>query len=137
MLFVLLASLFIPLVLLAPSANSAVNRRPTRHVVDTGHNVVSAPTRVLEADARSVGLNVTQLRAKWQHVAVCEVAGNWSMAGPRYSGIGFLNTTWHEYGGDRYAFFAGEATEAEQIIVGMEVTKGWIPDQSGCSPGGW
>jgi len=136
MLLALLASLVIPLVLLAPSANSAVKDRPVRHVVD--HDVaLNASRRILEADAKSVSLNVRQLRAEWQKVATCEVAGNWSMAGPRYSGIGFLNTTWHEFGGERFASLAGQATEAQQIIVGMDVTNGWIPDQKGCAPGGW
>lgn len=77
------------------------------------------------------------LRSEWQHVAVCEVAGNWSMIGPVYSGIGFLNTTWRHFGGTHYAPLAGEASRDEQILIGMRVTGGWVPDQDGCSPNGW
>ncbi len=77
------------------------------------------------------------LVADWEQVALCEVGGNWSMVGPTYSGIGFSNATWYEYGGRRFAPRAGEATRFEQIAVGMRVTGGWIPDQYGCDPGGW
>jgi len=134
-LFSLLASLFVPLVLLGTSANSAASSRPARHDID--HVVISASTRAFRADAARVGLSEAQLRSGWQSVATCEVGGNWSMIGSKYSGIGFLNTTWHEYGGDRFAPLAGHATETQQIVIAMAVTGGWIPDQSGCSPGGW
>ena len=82
-------------------------------------------------------LTVGQLRAQWQHVAICEVGGNWSMTGPIYSGIGFLNATWSAYGGQRYAPLAGRASRDQQIVVGLRVTGGWVPDQHGCSPTGW
>lgn len=59
------------------------------------------------------------------------------MTGPVYSGIGFSNATWSQYGGSRYAEVAGEATRAQQILIGMKVTHGWVPDQAGCSPTGW
>ena len=32
---------------------------------------------------------------------------------------------------------AGRANEDAQIIVGMRVTRNWVPDQYGCDPGGW
>lgn len=88
-----------------------------------------------DAHLRRVG--VTGLRQEWERVALCEVNGDWSMVGPVYSGIGFLNSTWVAYGGRRYAPVAGRASRDEQIVVGMRVTGGWVPDQSGCDPGGW
>ena len=80
---------------------------------------------------------VPQLRAEWQQVAICEVGGNWAMVGSWYSGIGFLNSTWNAYGGTRFAPLAGRATRDQQIVIGMRVTGGYVPDQNGCSPGGW
>ena len=74
---------------------------------------------------------------QWQRVAVCEVNGNWHMVGPVYSGIGFLNSTWAQYGGRRFASVAGQAGRLAQVLVGMRVTGGWVPDQYGCQPGGW
>jgi hypothetical protein len=110
--------------------------RPARPVVDA--RVVINPTiRALVADAASVGVTVHGLIAEWQDVAICEVGGNWSMTGPRYSGIGFSNSTWNAYGGTRYAPLAGQASAIEQIVIGMRVTGGWVPDQAGCNPGGW
>jgi resuscitation-promoting factor RpfA len=91
----------------------------------------------LIVDAMAERGSVAELRAKWQSVAICEVDGNWSMIGPVYSGIGFLNSTWYQYGGRRFAPVAGEATVDQQILIGMRVTHGWIPDQYGCSPVGW
>lgn len=87
--------------------------------------------------ARSAGVSVERLRQEWQSVAVCEVGGRWSMTGPTYSGIGFLNATWAAFGGRQYAPLAGQATRDQQILVAMRVTGGWVPDQNGCSPTGW
>ena len=106
---------------------------PTRHA-----NIQSVLTqRELRASALRLRVGVSQLRQMWQRVAVCEVGGNWSMTGPMYSGIGFLNSTWSHYGGTRYAPLAGLATRDEQILIGMRVTGGYVPDQYGCSPVGW
>jgi hypothetical protein len=80
---------------------------------------------------------IRTLRAKWQRVAICEVGGNWSMTGQVYSGIGFSNATWYQYGGTQYAPLAGLASEDQQILIGMRVTHGWVPDQYGCSTSGW
>jgi hypothetical protein len=91
----------------------------------------------LVVDARARGVGVSGLREEWERVALCEVAGNWGMVGPEYSGIGFLNSTWAAYGGTHFAPIAGRASRDEQIIVGMRVTGGWVPDQYGCDPGGW
>jgi hypothetical protein len=133
----LLASLFITIVPYSTAAHAAVVSKPVRPV--THHHVTAEVIRssALVIAAQSVRLTVGQLQAEWQHVASCEVAGNWSMVGPTYSGIGFLNTTWDQYGGLQFAPRAGEASENQQILVGMMVTGGWVPDQYGCTPGGW
>ena len=94
-------------------------------------------THRLTLVAQSRGVSVSQLRTAWQHVAVCEVGGNWAMTGPTYSGIGFLNTVWAAFGGRQYAPLAGRATRDQQILIAMRVTGGWVPDQNGCSTSGW
>lgn len=91
----------------------------------------------LHSVALQFHLTLQQLLAKWQRVATCEVNGNWSMQGPTYSGIGFSNATWVQYGGQRFAPNAGEATPLQQVAIGMRITRTWIPDQYGCSPVGW
>jgi len=94
-------------------------------------------TAALQSAASQFHLSLQQLVAKWQRVAICEVNGNWAMRGPLYSGIGFSNGTWLQYGGARFAPTAGQATPLQQIAIGMRITKTWIPDQYGCSPFGW
>jgi hypothetical protein len=137
MLFCLLALLITPLVLFAPSASaSAAPAKLARADVAPAH-IESASARLFRADASRVGVSPPRLLAEWQKVATCEVGGNWSMTGSEYSGIGFLNTTWDAYGGDQFAPLAGHASALQQIIIGMRVTRGWVPDQYGCSPGGW
>ena len=102
------------------------------------HHLQAVTTRhYLAVAAASVRVSIVQLRAEWQQVAICEVGGNWAMTGPAYSGIGFLNATWNAYGGTLYAPLAGQATRDEQILIGMKVVNGRVPDQNGCSPTGW
>ena len=93
--------------------------------------------KTLTAVAAHFHMTLHQLVDKWQRVAVCEVNGNWSMKGPLYSGIGFSNATWARFGGTRFAPIAGDATPLQQVLIGMKITKTWIPDQYGCSPAGW
>ncbi|MGC1239459.1 MAG: transglycosylase family protein [Acidimicrobiales bacterium] len=146
--FALLVALATPLALLtSPAFNApagAVTRakpKPTPPPAPVSRHVMSqialSEIHALVSDARSRGVGVVTLRAEWQRVAICEVDGNWSMVGPSYSGIGFQNGTWDEYGGTRYAPVAGRAGEDAQIVIGMRVTGGWVPDQTGCDPGGW
>ena len=132
-------ALFIPSVLLTQPAGAAAVSKPAKPAPpDVAVRVVINPTvRALVVDATSMGVSVRELRAEWQDVAICEVGGNWSMTGPRYSGIGFSNATWSAYGGTKYAPLAGQASVIEQIVIGMKVTGGWVPDQFGCNPGGW
>lgn len=102
------------------------------------HVAVPDPIQhALAVTAAAMRVTIDQLRAKWQQVAVCEVNGDWSMTGPTYSGIGFANATWSQYGGTKYAPLAGLATRDQQILIGMRITNGQIPDQNGCSPTGW
>lgn len=126
-----------------PSSVSADSLAP----VVTTPGVASAPRHharagvhkapILSDVAALARVTIDELRAEWQHVAMCEVGGNWSMLGPSYSGIGFANSTWRQYGGSRFAPLAGQAPRDVQILIGMKVTGGWVPDQQGCSPGGW
>jgi hypothetical protein len=101
--------------------------------------VVLSPQKAnpIVVTAATSEVTVARLRAMWQRVAICEVGGNWHMVGPYYSGIGFSNTTWNAYGGSRFARLAGQASIDQQILVGMKVTNGYVPDQYGCSPTGW
>jgi hypothetical protein len=116
-----------------------VNVRPPVHraVVRPRDAIALQEVHALIHDAHVRRVGVAALRQEWERVAVCEVNGNWSMVGPEYSGIGFLNSTWAAYGGRVYAPVAGRASRDEQIVVGMRVTGGWVPDQYGCDPGGW
>jgi Transglycosylase-like domain len=134
--FAMLLSVVPPVLLSVPLASAAVAVKAARPVVPKAQVVIGA-TRALAAEAIVHGMTIQNLVAKWQRVAICEEGGNWSMTGPRYSGIGFSNATWSQYGGSRYARLAGEATRAQQILIGMKVTHGWVPDQEGCSPTGW
>ncbi len=121
----------------APSAPVASVTAST-HPVVVRHVRTTTPKRpLLQPVAARAGVSIVRLRAEWQHVAICEVNGNWSMTGPSYSGIGFANSTWLQYGGLRFARYAGEAPRDAQILIGMRVTQGWVPDQFGCSPTGW
>jgi hypothetical protein len=134
--FAMLISVVVPLVLVAPLASAAVVSRPPKPVAR--HDLVAlAASRALAAEALVRGETIRTLFVEWQRVAVCEVNGDWSMTGPVYSGIGFSNATWVQYGGGRFAPVAGDATRDQQILVGMKVTKGQVPDQDGCDSGGW
>jgi transglycosylase-like protein len=134
--FAMLLSVVIPVVVGAPLASAAAVSRPTKPVVR--HDLIAlAASRALAAEALVRGDTIRSLLVDWQRVAVCEVNGNWSMTGPVYSGIGFSNATWDQYGGSRFAPVAGDATRDQQILVGMRVTRGQIPDQDGCDSGGW
>lgn len=111
---------------------------PTHRAKVNPHDAVMKATLVeLSVVAAKVRHTVPELRAEWQHVAICEVGGDWAMVGSWYSGIGFLNSTWTAYGGTKYAPVAGRATRDQQILIGMKVTGGYVPDQNGCSPTGW
>ena len=144
--FAMLVSLALPVALLTQPtltpAAGAVGRvkpapPPPRPPVRHAALIADVEARAMIADAKARRVTVVGLRSEWEHVAICEVGGNWSMVGPVYSGIGFRNDTWDAYGGPEFAPLAGEASEDAQIVVGMRVTGNWVPDQNGCDPGGW
>jgi len=116
-----------PVVHIRPAAGARLARRVADLAIE----------RSLLDDAASMRISVESLRAEWELVAICEVAGNWSMVGSAYSGIGFLNSTWEQYGGTTFAPRAGQASADQQILIGMKVTNGRVPDQNGCSSNGW
>ncbi len=122
----------LPPVVKTPRVASAPNQHIVPRALLGAHK---AP--ILSHVAALARVTIGELRAEWQHVAMCEVGGNWSMLGSSYSGIGFANSTWLQYGGSRFAPLAGQAPPDVQILIGMKVTGGWVPDQQGCSPGGW
>jgi len=140
-----LLALLVPFTIVAgpgtPHAGAATNAH--RHTAHRSHaalvrqSVSTGATSALARVAHSVHQSLANLRVEWQRVAWCEVHGNWAMQGPTYSGIGFLASTWQEYGGTQFAYDAGAATEDEQILIGMRVTGDWVPDQNGCNPYGW
>ena len=145
MIYAVLA-LFSSAVILASSVSAAApltNEKTARAVSVSMHRselrarALAVRNSLLYDVALQARLTVEQLRHEWQHVAICEVGGNWAMNGPSYSGIGFANSTWLQYGGTRFAPLAGEAPKDAQIIIGMKVTGGWVPDQQGCSSTGW
>lgn len=100
------------------------------------HLEVEAETALSDI-ATGFHLTLQQIVAKWERVAICEVNGDWAMEGPYYSGIGFSNVNWDHFGGTRFGPLAGDATPVQQVLVGMRITRTWIPDQYGCSPSGW
>ena len=116
-----------------PSARTLALEKIQRH----RHLLEMEARTSLHNVASQFHLTLEELVAKWQRVAVCEVNGNWSMKGPMYSGIGFSNATWVQYGGQHFAPTAGDATPIQQVAIGMRITRTWIPDQYGCSPFGW
>lgn len=126
------------------SAGAVVPKGPSLHhpkvrmsaALRQEHLATQARTALTEI-ASNLHVSVAYLREEWQRVAQCEVHGNWSMRGPRYSGIGFLESSWLAYGGGAFTSDAGLATVDEQILVGMRITHGWVPDQYGCDPYGW
>lgn len=143
-----LLALLVPLgTVVTPGANAAgadttVNahlnlRHLHSHLISSRVQLANQATTAVAHLAEGMHLTLAQLRAQWQHVAWCEVHGNWAMQGPSYSGIGFANGSWNAYGGRTYAPNAGLATMDEQILIGMAITGGSVPDQWGCNPYGW
>ncbi len=136
---------------LAPATASAATHKVPRHIArppsraalafeaiqDHREQLNFQTQHFLTSTAAQFHITLAELVSKWQRVAICEVNGNWSMDGPYYSGIGFSNATWRQYGGTRFAPLAGDASRLQQILIGMKITKTWIPDQYGCSPVGW
>ena len=81
----------------------------------------------------------THRSTNWEQVAICETGGNWKMRGPKYSGgLGFLNSSWVEYGGLEFSPDAGMATPYQQIVVADRIQKGRVVAvTSKCAAGGY
>jgi len=93
--------------------------------------------------ARIAANEVTPLeREEWSKVNICEESGNWHPEGEEYTdaeystGIGIDRDNWIIYGGRQFAPSGAQATEDEQIVVGMRIEPD-PPDQNGCNPKGW
>jgi nucleoid-associated protein YgaU len=65
----------------------------------------------------------------WDAVARCESSGNWSTntGNGYYGGLQFLQSTWEEFGGLRYAPRAHRATKYQQLAVAEKVLRGQGP----------
>ena len=70
--------------------------------------------------------------AAWQQTAICEESG---ADDPTYGYYGIHPDSWLAYGGAQYAPVAGEATQSEQVAIGMAI-EGRPPDVGGCR-GSW
>ena len=90
------------------------------------------PLVVMKVDL-PVPLVPVVLMDKWSKVAWCETHGNWSFNGSRYDGgLGIMPGNWLKYGGAKYAPLPHLATPEQQVLVAMEINKGYeIPDQQG------
>lgn len=66
---------------------------------------------------------VVSSSGNWTAVAQCESTGNWSInTGNGFSGgLQFTPSTWDAYGGQAFAAYAYEATEAQQIVAANAV----------------
>jgi hypothetical protein len=70
--------------------------------------------------------------AAWQQTAQCEEGGR---NDPTFGYFGIYPNSWRAFGGARFATVAGQATQAEQVEIGMAI-EGHPPDIGGCS-GSW
>lgn len=65
----------------------------------------------------------------WDRLAQCEAGGNWSIntGNGFYGGLQFTNSTWHAFGGGKYASNAHQASRSAQIEIAKKVQaqQGW------------
>lgn len=89
-----------------------VHRRHRRRVAVA----MPAPTVTPPAAPAADGVN-------WTAIAECESGDDWSIdtGNGYYGGLQFTEQTWLAYGGGRYAEYANDASEAEQITVAERV----------------
>ncbi|MHB2024381.1 MAG: transglycosylase family protein [Mycobacteriales bacterium] len=80
----------------------------------------AAPALGLATPAHASGYDA------WLRVANCEAGGNWATntGNGYFGGLQFAESTWLAYGGGRFAYYANEATEWQQIIIGERVLLG-------------
>jgi resuscitation-promoting factor RpfA len=62
----------------------------------------------------------------WSAIANCESSGNWSIDTDNgfYGGLQISESTWDAYGGQQYAAYPNEASEADQIAVAENILAG-------------
>lgn len=62
----------------------------------------------------------------WSAIANCESSGNWSIdtGNGFYGGLQITKSTWDAYGGDQYAAYPNQASEADQIAVAENILAG-------------
>jgi nucleoid-associated protein YgaU len=62
----------------------------------------------------------------WSAIANCESSGNWSIdtGNGFYGGLQITKSTWDAYGGDQYASYPNQASEADQIAVAENILAG-------------
>jgi len=104
------------------------------------HRTPSTATRLTAVSAVGVGAAAASVvltpaaahaasDTAWDKVAQCESGGNWAddTGNGYYGGLQFSASTWHSFGGDRYAALANEASRGEQIDVANNVlaAQGW------------
>ncbi|MFT4147565.1 MAG: transglycosylase family protein [Micrococcaceae bacterium] len=72
---------------------------------------------------------VTESGSVWDTLAQCESSGDWSIntGNGFYGGLQFTAETWSEFGGEKYAASAEQATRDEQIDIAKKVqaAQGW------------
>lgn len=104
------------------------HRRPThRKPSETARRTVIGATVVGTAAGPAIGLaspaSASGSYGAWLRVAACESSGNWAIntGNGYYGGLQFAPSTWSGYGGGRYAPYANEATEWQQITIAERV----------------
>ena len=65
----------------------------------------------------------------WNRLAQCESGGRWHINTPNgyYGGLQISSSTWHGFGGGRYAKIPSRASKAQQIKVAKRIkhAQGW------------
>ena len=79
-----------------------------------------APVVVLDAPA---GAATTRT---WNRIAQCESGGNWHIntGNGYYGGLQISRSTWHGYGGGRFAAIPSKASKRQQIKVAERIRRG-------------
>jgi hypothetical protein len=98
-----------------------------------------APTAQAATTTTTIALPLVSPRAfaQWGQVAWCETHSNWSREGSLHDGgLGFLQSTWEQFGGLKFAARPHLATPEQQIYVAINVEaqtghEGYVPDTDG------
>lgn len=85
-----------------------------------------APQRASRSrQRRDPGITDVSLYEKFERLAECESSGNWQIntGNGFYGGIQFMEETWDNIGGERYADRPDQATKDQQIAMGIKLYK--------------